>query len=192
VKKVARLKWIEETFGKDFVLPYKVCRDHYEIFLAISGFEMAKRTWGMRTDFRDGATQGFNLPFVHHGTPEKAAEVWDKHKESLVYIVSENVLRRRYSAVAIKVDQEHVYFEYNAKEPEISQRDMYKRRENLSYLVLGPNNLIWPWPGADPIRSVRPEYARDLKFDEIYDIMIHSDVDEATFTLRSDGKLVVW
>lgn len=192
MKKLDRLKWVEETFGRDYVLPYRVCFDLQSLFLAISGFEIVKKTWGMRTDFRNGTTQGFNLPFVHHGTPEKAAEVWDKYGDKLLYIVSENVLRRRYSAVAIKVDPEHVYFEYNAKEPEISQRDMYKRRENLSYLVLGPNNLIYPWPGAEPIRSVRPEYTRDLKFDVIYDVMVHSDVDEATFTLREDGKLVVW
>jgi len=192
VKKLARLKWIEETFGRDYVLPYRVCYDLSALFLAVAGFEMAQRTWGVRTDFRDGAEQGFNLPFIHHGTGEKVAKLWDEYGPKLEYIVCENVLKRRYSAVAIKVDPEHVYFEYNAKEPEISQREMYKRKENLSYLVLGPNNLIWPWPGAEPIRSVRPEYTRDLKFDVIYDVMVHSEVKETTFTLRHDGKLVVW
>jgi hypothetical protein len=192
MKKLARLKWIEETFGREFVLPYRICFDAEQITLAIAGFETAKKTWGMRTDTREGNTQGFNLPFVHHGTPEKAMEVWEKYKEKLVYIVSENVLRRRYSAVAMKLDPEHVYFEYNAKEPEISQRDMYKRLENLSYLVVGPNNLVFPWPGGEPVRSVRPEYTQDLKFDQIYDVMIHSEVDEITFTLREDNKLVVW
>lgn len=191
MKKVARLKWIEETFGKDFVLPYRVCNDQYEIFLAISIFEMSKKTWGMRTDTKEGTTQGFSLPFVHHGTPGEAAKVWDKHKEKLVYIVSENVLRRRLSAVAIKLDAEHILFEWNGKEAEISQREMYKRPENLRQIVLGPNNLVFPWDGA-PIRSVRPEYTADLKFDEIYDVMVHSDVDETTFTLRSDNKVVVW
>ena len=43
------------------------------------------------------------------------------------------------------------------------------------------------------VRSVRPEYVRDLKFDQIYDVMIHDpDIKETTFTLREDGKLVVW
>lgn len=191
MKKVARLKWVEETFGKDFVLPYRVCHNRAELCLAISGFERVKKTWGMRTDTRNGETQGFNLPFVHHGTPQKAAEVWDKHGDSLVYIVSENVLRRQYSAVALKLDPEHVYFEWNEKEPTISQREMYKRPENLRQIVLGPNNYIFPWNGL-PIRSVRPEYAAFLKFDQIYDVMVHLDVDETTFTLRDDGRLVVW
>lgn len=192
MKKVDRLKWIEETFGKDYVLPYHVCLSSYDIITAIDGFETGKKTWGMRTDHRAGNAQGFNLPFVHHGTWEGAAKVWEDYGEKLVYIVSENVLLRRYSAVAIKIDPEHVYFEWNDKEPTISQRQMYKNLENLRRLAVGPNNLVYPWPGGDPVRSVRPEYAADLKFDEIYDVMVHSDVDEATFTLRADNKLVVW
>lgn len=191
MKKVARLKWIEETFGKDFVLPYRACFSREEIFLAIGGFEMVKKTWGMRTDTRNGQTQGFNLPFVHHGTPQAASDVWDKHGDKLVYIVSENVLCRRLSAVAVKLDPEHVLFEWNGKEATISQREMYKRPENLRQIVLGPSNFFFPW-GSLPIRSVRPEYAADLQFDRIYDVMVHSDVDETTFTLRDDGKLVVW
>jgi hypothetical protein len=39
---------------------------------------------------------------------------------------------------------------------------------------------------------VRPEYAAAQRFDKIYDVMIHSDVDESTFTVRDDGKVVVW
>jgi hypothetical protein len=191
MKKVARLKWIEETFGRDFVLPYRVCKDPYEIHLAISIFEMQKKTWGMRTDSKNGQTQGFNLPFVHHGTPEKVGEVWEKHKDKLVYIVVENVLKVRLHAVAVKLDSEHVLFEWNDKEPTISQRQMYARPENLRQIVLGPSNFVFPWNSL-PVRSVRPEYALDLQFDRIYDVLIHSDVDEATFTVRDDGKLVVW
>lgn len=191
MKKVTRLKWIEETFGKGYVLPYRVCYDSFDINTAISEFEGQKKTWGMRTDSREGCTQGISLPFVHHGTSAAAAKVWDEFKDKLVYIVSENVLRRRYSAVAVKMDPEHVFFEWNDKEPEISQRAMYKNLGNLSRIVLGPNNLVFREDGIS-YRSIRPEYAADLKFDEIYDIMIHFDVKETTFTLREDGKLVVW
>lgn len=191
MKKVARLKWIEKTFGKDYVLPYLVCNDRKELFQAIMGFEKVKKTWGMRTDFRNGFSQGFNLPFVHHGTTKEAAKVWSEYGKKLVYIVSENVLVRRLSAVALKLDSEHILFEWNDKEPTISQRAMYQRPENLRQIVLGPNNLVFPWNGL-PVRSVRPEYAADLKFDRIYDIMVHFDVDETTFTVRDDGKLVVW
>lgn len=191
MKKVARLKWIEETFGKDFLLPYRVCFDREDLFLAISEFTMTQKTWGIRTDTKDGTIQGFNLPFIHHGTPENAAELWDKYGLKLVYIVVENVLRRRLSAVAIKIDAEHVLFEWNDKEAEISQRQMYNKPDNLRQIVLGPNNYVFPWNGP-AIRSVRPEYASDLRFDRIYDVMIHSEVDETTFTLRADNKLVVW
>jgi hypothetical protein len=191
VKKVARLKWVEETFGKGFVLPYYVCKDPYEITLAISIFALWKKTWGMRTDTKEGTTQGFNLPFLFHGTPEGAAEIWAAHQDRLVYIVSENILRYKLQAVAVKLDAEHVLFEWNSKEPTISQRQMYNRPQNLRQIALGPNNVVFPWDGS-PLRSVRPEYAADLKFDQIYDVMVHSDVDETTFSIRDDGKLVVW
>lgn len=191
MKKVARLKWIEETFGKDFVLPYRVCNDQYELHLAICIFEMQKQTWGMRTDTRNGSTQGFNLPFLFHGKIQEAGKIWDAYKDKLVYIVSENVLKVRLQAVALKLDPEHVLFEWNGKESEISQRHMYKHSENLRQIALGPSNFVFPWNGS-PLRSVRPEYAADYKFDKIYDVMVHSDVDEATFTVRDDGKLVVW
>jgi hypothetical protein len=193
MKKLARLAWIERTFGKEFILPYRACLTRSEVFEAIVGFELVKKTWGIRTDFPNGASQGFNLPFIHHGTPQKAQELWDQYGNKLIYIVVENVLRRRYSAVAVRIDAEHLYIEWNDKEPEISQRDMYKRLENLRRIAVGPNNLVFPWPGGDPVRSVRPEYVRDLKFDQIYDVMIHDpDIKETTFTLREDGKLVVW
>ena len=192
MKKIARLKWIEETFGKEFVSPYIVCMTPQEISYAVSKFEDEKRTWGLRTDTKDGSVQGYNLPFVHHGTPEKASEVWNKWGDKLAYIVVENILVRRLSAVAIKLDQEHVLFEWNDKEHTISQRDMYKRPENLRQIVLGPSNYFFPWGVGEPIRGVRPSYAADQGFDRIYDVMVHSDVDEATFTLRQDGRVIVW
>jgi len=191
MKKVARLKWIEETFGKDYVLPYFVCFTQAEIMKAIAEFESAGKTWGMRADTREGATQAISLPFIHHGTREAVQKVWDEFQDKCVYIVCGNVLRRRYSAVAVKMDPEHVFFEWNDKEPEISQRAMYKNLGNLRRIVVGPNNLVFREDGI-AYRSVRPEYTSDLKFDEIYDIMVHFDVKETTFTLREDGKLVVW
>lgn len=192
MKKIARLRWIEETFGKDFVLPYWVCTEWAQIELAIKNFEAGKRTWGLRTDLRNGHDQGYQLPFIHHGEIEKAKEVFEKHSDALLYIVCENVLLRRLSAVAIKLDPEHVLFEWNDKEATISQREMYKKPENLRQIVLGPSGYFFPWGGGMPLRCVPPEYAEGFKFDEIYEVMIYSDVDEATFTVRADGKVIVW
>lgn len=192
MKKIARLKWVEEVFGKDFVLPYRVCSSAREITEAVASFEGAGKTWGMRTDTREGSTQGFNLPFVLNGTVEKALEIWGKYGVDLYYIVSENQgASIRLQAVAVKLDDEHVLFEWNDKEPTISQRQMYNHPENLRRLALGPNNMVFPWNGL-PVRSVRPEYAACLKFDRIYDVMVHSEIDETTFTMRTNGQLVIW
>lgn len=191
MKKVERLRWVEETFGKEFVLPYWVCTEWPQIELAVQDMDNKRRTWGLRTDLRNGQDQGYQLPFVHHGNKEEVKKIFDEHQGKLLYIVCENVLIRKLSGVAIKIDQEHVLFEWNDKETTISQRAMYKHPENLRQMAFGPNNLVFPWDGG-PIRSTRPEYGAFFKFDEIYDVMIHSDVDETTFTVRDDGKVIVW
>lgn len=191
MKKLERLLWIERTFGPEFVLPYRACRTWEEIEFAFSRFESAGRTWGIRTDFVNGRCQGHGLPFLHHGSAAGAKEIWSLHGEKLVYIVSENVLRRRLSGVGIKVGSEHVLFEWNDKEPTISQREMYDKPENVQRIVVGPGGYELVF-GEIPIRCVPPEYTSWRRFDEIYDVMIHMDVDEATFTVREDGKLVVW
>src|SRR5437867_1038428 len=99
MKKVERLRWVEETFGKNYVLPYWVCTEWSQIELAVKNFENANRTWGLRTDLRNGQDQGYQLPFVHHGEMQAARTVFDKHTDKLLYIVCENVLIRRLSAV---------------------------------------------------------------------------------------------
>lgn len=191
MRKVDRLKWVERVFGPEFVLPYRVCGTWGEIEAAAGRFEEAGRTWGVRTDLRAGLDQGYGLPFLHHGSMAGAREVWSLHGDRLVYIVSENVLRRRLSAVAARLDAEHVLFEWNGEEPEISQRQMYDRPENLRRVVLGPSGFFFAW-GVVPIRCAPPEYASDIGFDRIHDVMVHFDVGEATFTVREDGKVVVW
>lgn len=192
MKKVARLRWIEEMFGTEYVNPYHVCKSLDEMRVAIEDFDLMKRTWGIRTDYPTGSTQGYQLPFVHHGSLEEATKLWTTHGDKFVYIVCGNILHRRLSGVAVKLDSEHVLFEWNDKEHEISQREMYKRPENLKQIALGPSGYVFPWGGQVPLRCVPPEYGVELRFDGIYDVMVHGQVNEATFTVRDDGKVIVW
>jgi len=189
--KLERLAWIERTFGQEFVSPYFACENWQEICDAIFTFEDRERTYGIRTDLAGGHVQGYQLPFIWKGSRAAAEELWLNHGSKLVYIVCENVPRRRLSAVALKLDHEHVLFEFNDREPECHQRDMYKIPENVRRIALGPNRFVIPWEGL-LVRCFDPADAACYRFDQIYDILIHSDEDEATFTVREDGRIVVW
>lgn len=191
MKKVERLRFVESTFGPEFVSPYRACSTLPEIEAAIAGFEASGRTWGLRTDFADGTTQGYQLPFLHHGTPAAARRLWEQRGAGLVYIVCENILRRRLSGVGVKVGPDRVLFEWNDREPTISQRQMYDRPENVRRVVVGPGGCELVW-GYAPMWCVPPERASWWGFDRVYDAMVHQGVDEATFTVREDGRIVVW
>lgn len=191
MNKLERLEWIERTFGPEFVSPYFYCQNWQEICDAIFTFESRERTYGIRTDLSDGHVQGYQLPFVWKADRSSAKELWLAHGNKLVYIVCENVPRRRLSAVAQKLDSEHVLFEFNDKEPEQHQRHMALRPENVRQIALGPNRYVIPWEGLI-VRCVDPVDASYYRFDEIYDVLIHSDQDEATFCVREDGRIVVW
>jgi hypothetical protein len=162
-----------------------------QIESAVVDFEVQRRTWGVRTDCPNGTAQGYSLPFIWKGTLVEALKLWNEHKDRLLYIVVENVLRVQLHAVAVKLDAEHVLFEWNDKEPEIWQRQMYRKPENLRKIVVGPGGYELLW-GYAFVRCVPSEYTSQWRFDDIYDVIIHSDVDEVTFTVREDGKLIVW
>lgn len=191
MNKLERLEWIERTFGPEFVSPYFACRDYSAMETAICVFEAKQKTYGIRTDLADGHVQGYQLPFVWKASREEAMKLWLAHGTKLVYIVCENVPRRRLSAVAQKLDAEHVLFEFNDKEPEQHQRHMALKPENVRQIALGPNRYVIPW-GNLIVRCFDPSEASDYRFDKIYDILIHSDEDEATFCVREDGRIVVW
>ncbi len=191
MKKVARLRWIQARFGPNYVLPYLECRNWEDVESAVDHFENERKlSWGMRTDTRNGSTQGYSLPFVHHGTLARAREVWDAHGEKLTYIVSKNIKRVRLNAVAILIDLEHIVVEWNDKEPEASQRTMYKHPENLRQLALGPSGgIIWP---MIPMRCVSPVHTGWWRFDEVYKLMTQTGEKEVTFSVTLDGDLVIW
>ena len=50
MKKLARLAWIERTFGKEFILPYRACLTRSEVFEAIVGFEADLRFSGQDSE----------------------------------------------------------------------------------------------------------------------------------------------
>lgn len=190
MRKLDRLAWVERTFGSECVMPYRACRTWGDIRLAISWHEEVPRTWGMRTDRPGGAQQGFNLPFLFHGTHDGAHEIWEAHTTSLVYIVSKNIPSVQLNAVAMRIAPEHILIEWNSKEKTISQRQMYDRLENVRRAVFGPGSGI-PW-NRRVWRVMGPLEGSQYRFDKVYQTMMTHNLDEVTFSVAADFQLVVW
>lgn len=190
LKKLERLSWVEKTFGADCVMPYRSCRDWSEIEHAIRWHEGVPRTWGIRTDTVNGHRQGFGLPFVFHGSRLAAQEIWGFHGNRLVYIVSQNLPKVRVHSVALRIDKEHIFVEWNDQEEASSQREMYDHPENLRRAVFGPHNFV-PWNGV-VWRSFRPRDGAQFRFEKVYATMMSHGLDEVTFSVARDGRLVVW
>jgi hypothetical protein len=189
--KLERLEHITRTFGPEFVVPYRACRTWPEIEAAIKWFETnGEPKWGMRTDTLGGQIQGFGCPFVYPGTLDGALAVWNEHHDRLVYIVCGAVQPVICHGVGILIDDEHVFFEINDKEPHITQRNMYDRPGNLKSLVLGHAGHV-NWNGGF-LRSFDPEDAQNIRLDSIWRTMVLNKVSEATFSIRQTGKIVIW
>lgn len=195
MRKVKRLQQVTERFGPEFVLPYRACHSWEEIEEVVCEFESQGQTWGVRTDFAIGFQQGFDLPFELHGTLEKVRTIWKKNGSQLEYIVSWNILANYCQAVAIAVDEEHVFFEYNPFEPGIAQRHMYKNPENLRHLLVGPfRRTSLPEPNYPfPVFKPEDQIVRDLGFHVICMLGLSPKDEEITFTVRSpDKKVIIW
>ncbi|MFH1178447.1 MAG: hypothetical protein V1711_01850 [bacterium] len=194
MKKIDRLRWIEETFGKEFVLPYVLCNDLQDILNAINAFEATGKTWGFRTDTREGQTQGILCPFLFKGTINGARKIWNENKKKLYYLVCENILEVRCHGVAVLLDAEHIFIEFNDKEPFISLRDMYKHPKNLRHIGIGPSSFVFVWEIPTPIRCFHPEETSMYSFDRLYRLMVSIKLREIVveFTVTDKKKIIIW
>lgn len=190
MKKINRLQEIERVFGPEFLVKYFFCKDWNEIQEAIKHFESNGEEWGMRTDFNRGLFPGMYCPFLFKGEQEKAKIIWEENKEKLYYLVSERIDTVLCQCVALLLDKEHIFIEFNDKEPHISQREMYNHPENLRNFAVGPasytlydNNLI---------KSFHPEQVADYGFNKIYFPIIQNKIKETTFTVKPNKKIIIW
>lgn len=189
MNKIQRLRWLGETFGREFVSPYQVCRTLEQLILAIDVFRLRFPFVGIRTE-RAGGGFGYELPFLFPATTEGAVKLWEAHGDRLLYIVSRGILPVRMQGVALRISPEHVLFEINDREPMIAQRHMYRHPENLRRIVLGPPGAV-PWSGMT-WTSWSPECGFPGRLDDVYGSLMRSGVDEITFTVTPEGELVFW
>ena len=194
MKKVERLQLVEAQFGREYVLPYRLCLTWEEVVAAITKFERAGHTWGMRTDTPDGTHQGFLLPFILHGTRARARQLVRKHGQRLLYIVSHNITRYLCNGVALLVDPEHIYIEYADSNPKLPQRLMYsKAAGGVKQIGIGFSSYLPVRIGDFVVRCFKPHEVRRYRFDEVYYLIVTKGVREVTFSVRAgDRRLVIW
>lgn len=199
MKKLERLAWIERTFGADMVSPYKACYTWGQIILALSGFwSRGDPRPGVRTDFIGGDTQGFNLPFVYPVSDTAGVEavrrIWLGYSHALVYIVSGSVQPVLTQGVAERLDDEHVFFEVNDKEPEVTQRHMYDHPQNLRQFVLGPSSayIRRDRGGERLFPCYNPEWGAVQSLDRIYAAMYQGGAHELTFSIKMNKRVILW
>ncbi len=192
MKKIDRLKWIGAHYGSEFVTPYIVCRNRNEILGAIHRFESSGHTWGLRTDTPEGQTQATHCPFLFKGTTDEAKRIWNENGRQLYYIVCENIFEYVCHGVAEPFDAEHIYIEFNDKEPFISLRGMWEHPKNLRHIVVGPSGYVIK--GHVPIRCFHPEDASYFRFDRLYELMLSgtADEDRVEFSVSDKRRLVIW
>jgi hypothetical protein len=197
MKKIDRLRWIEKTFGQEFVLPYFFCHNWEEILEAINTFESSGKTWGLRTDIcgseTPGQTQGILYPFLFQGSVDGAKKLWKENGEKLHYLVSLNILEVTCHGVAELLDPEHIFIEFNDKEPFISLRDMYNNMENVRRIGVGPSAFITRWETV--VRCFHPEEVSIYRFDDLYRLMVSTKLVEKTieFTITDVPKrIIIW
>ena len=191
MKKIDRLRYIEENFGPEFVLQYFFCKTWEEIEKSVCCFESKGRGWGMRTDTFSGSSQAFLCPFLFKGNINDARKIWMENNSKLYYIICENILRVLCHGVAQLIDKEHIFIEFNNKEPYIAQRKMYEYPKNLRHLAVGPSSFIF-WKKIVLVRCFHPEEVSMYSFDRIYRLMTEKQVGEITFTVTPNGKVIIW
>jgi hypothetical protein len=99
------------------------------------------------------------------------------------------------NGVAIKIDSESVFIEYNEAEQDIPQRFMYEHPDFLSHMIISTNRRsVWQpeiWPG--PAMLPYDESATRRRFDEVYELLLSSGETEMTFALRQpDKQVIIW
>jgi hypothetical protein len=192
MKKIERLRWIERVFGPEYVSPYVACYTWDEITSAICGWKHEKG-WSVRTDTRNGTTQGLLCPFLFEASLADVYRIWRRHGDALVYIVCGRVQPVMLQGVGMRLDDEHVFFEINDQEPMIAQRHMYDRPENLRSFVVGHGGGYF-WNGR-AYRSHEPEDVWRFGLDIVYSRIMEVNVpigEEVTFSVLPDRSIVIW
>ena len=198
MKKLERFHQIERIFGRDHLQEYYACYDYKQLCIAADKFEARGMPWNLRTDTHTSSSdldQAMHAPFIFMCNKEKAEEVWQQFGEGLVYIVFRCMPLCYLNGVAIRIDDETVFIEYNEVDGEVPQRRMYDKPDNLSHLIVGQfrRSVLIPERWHGPVLLPSDEINMRLRFDEVYDLLLSSGEKEMTFAIRHpDKKVIIW
>ena len=198
MKKLERFKWIEQTFGREHLQEYYACYDYEQICEAADKFEAKGLPWNMRTDTHASCAdlnQAILAPFIFMCNKDKAKAVWQQFGTGLVYIVFRCMPLCYMNGVAIKVNEETVFVEYNPVDGDVPQRLMYEKIENCSHLLIGQfrRSVLIPEKWDGPVFLPSDECIMRLRLDEVYNLLLSSGETEMTFAIRHpDKQVIIW
>ncbi len=203
MKKLDRLHWITRTFGPEFVLPYEVAYEPYAAILALQKFRASGHEPSIRTDYKDGATQGFNLPFVYpSATDEDFVRLWSEWGDRLVYIITEGVSPERSRCNVSVLRLTPTFFLVEWDQGNCAQRAWEHTCVPLEHAFVEASDDVDHDahfaidPGRGLLRTLRPrQLPSRTRFEFLVDriVALPMSADPLTvYTVRDDGKVVIW
>jgi hypothetical protein len=196
MNKVNKLNWLTQHYGAKFVRPFFACRSWEEIRSAFTHFEMQGLKWGIRTDLAWRDEQVNDLPFIKIASEEEAWKLWQKEGKWLVYIVYHSFEEPCCNGMAIRLEPEHVYFEYNNIDQLVSQREMYKFPHNLRQIIVGSQHSghYYALGSMMPVFVPDDSIVRKLHFDRIYRLMLQNPEEyKIEFSVRLlTNQIITW
>lgn len=213
MRKLDRLRWIAMTFGYEFVLPHRVAYDPYTVRIALDEFRRSGHEPSLRTDYREGTTQGFVLPFVYpSATYEAFLRIWNEWGERLEYIITEgvgptetrcNVSVQRLSQTSFLVEWDNGgcaqrAWEHVCMTLEHAFVEASDDFDHDAHFALDPTcDGHYPIdPALGPLRTLRPrQLPSRTSFERMVGriVALPMSVDPLTvYTVRQDGKIVIW
>lgn len=213
MKKLDRMRWISATFGYEFVLPHRVVYEPYAALVAFDEFRRHGHEPSIRTDYKDGAEQGFSLPFVYpSATHEDFVRIWNEWGDRLVYIITEgvspeetrcNVSAQRLSQTSFLVEWDEGgcaqrAWEHVCMPLEHAFVEAGDDVDHDAHFALDPTcDGHYPIdPALGPLRTLRPrQLPSRTSFERMVNriVALPMSVDPLTvYTVRQDGKIVIW
>lgn len=191
MNKLANLQRLSDLYGVERVPRFEACRNEQELVAAINSFEASNLMWSIRTDWRCKAIEGYNLPFLFLPKRSDAIDLLQKRPD-LIAIVSESFTTYLLQGYGIRLDDEHIFVEYDMSHPTWTLRQVLNtdEPETLRHIAIGPRSYVeafgrW-W------RSFEPVQVQHWRLDEVYRTMMQNKLDRLEFCLVPGPRLVFW
>lgn len=182
-------------YGKEYVLPYFECHSLAEMKTALRTLKDRGASTGIRTDVgRDPSPRlsGVMMPFVQFAGEADAERLWAEYGSRLVYIVYESFpdTMTWCNVAALRMHETAFLVEYD--EGGCSQRAWEHKAIPLSHAYVDRWGGWWqPFNGG--VRVVPPKALPErTAIEKMYSLLLTAVEPLVVWTVRTDGRVVLW